>query len=148
MFAVTIFTVCLRKFTLFSWWLLRSELSELVLVAVSRWNSELCWPCVSFQLVALSGSSSFYCICMWLFNKKCHELQWNCQIIIFHFNCCFSMHFDNFKAFFCQQMHSLLKHKMLQLTLKISLYVAPTCFGPFGPSSGSIWRNLAKVTVF
>jgi hypothetical protein len=48
----------------------------------------------------------------------------------------------------CQQMHSLLKHKMLQLTLKISLYVAPTCFGPFGPSSGSIRRNLAKVTVF
>jgi hypothetical protein len=48
----------------------------------------------------------------------------------------------------CQQMHSLLKHKMLQLTLQISLYMAPTCFGPFGPSSGSIRRNLAKVTVF
>jgi hypothetical protein len=48
----------------------------------------------------------------------------------------------------CQQMHSLLKHKMLQFTLKISLYMAPTCFGPFGPSSGSIRRNLAKVTVF
>jgi hypothetical protein len=49
---------------------------------------------------------------------------------------------------FSQQMHSLLKHKMLQLTLKISLYIAPTCFGPFGPSSGSIRRNLAKVRVF
>jgi hypothetical protein len=49
---------------------------------------------------------------------------------------------------FYQQMHSLLKHKMLQLTLKISLYMAPTCFGPFGPSSGNIRRNLAKVTVF
>ena len=48
---------------------------------------------------------------------------------------------------FCQQMHSLLKHKMLQFTLQISLYMAPTCFGPFGPSSGSIRRNLAKVTV-
>jgi hypothetical protein len=45
-------------------------------------------------------------------------------------------------------MHSFLKHKMLQLTLKISLYMAPTCFGPFGPSSGSIRQNLAKVTVF
>jgi hypothetical protein len=45
-------------------------------------------------------------------------------------------------------MHSLLKHKMPQLTLKISLYMAPTCFGPFGPSSGSIRRKLAKVTVF
>jgi hypothetical protein len=45
-------------------------------------------------------------------------------------------------------MHSLLKHKMLQLTLKISLYMAPTCFGPFGPSSGSIRQNVTKVTVF
>jgi hypothetical protein len=26
--------------------------------------------------------------------------------------------------------------------------MAPTYFGPFGPSSGSILRNLAKVTVF
>ena len=31
---------------------------------------------------------------------------------------------------FCQQMHCLLKHKMLQFVLKISLYMAPTCFGP------------------
>jgi hypothetical protein len=26
------------------------------------------------------------------------------------------------------------------------LYTAPTCFGPFGPSSGSTHENLAKVT--
>jgi hypothetical protein len=26
--------------------------------------------------------------------------------------------------------------------------MVPTCFGPLGPSSGSIRRNLAKVTVF
>jgi hypothetical protein len=45
-------------------------------------------------------------------------------------------------------MHSLLKHKMIRRTLKISLYMAPTCFGPFGLSSGSIRQNLAKVTVF
>jgi hypothetical protein len=45
-------------------------------------------------------------------------------------------------------MHSLIKHKMLQLTLKISLYMAPTCVGPFGPSSGGIRQNPAKVTVF
>ena len=32
--------------------------------------------------------------------------------------------------YFCQQMHSLLKHKMLQFVLKISLYMAPACFGP------------------
>jgi hypothetical protein len=37
---------------------------------------------------------------------------------------------------------------MLQLTVKISLYMAPTCFGPFGTSSGSIRLNLAKGTVF
>jgi hypothetical protein len=49
---------------------------------------------------------------------------------------------------FCQQMHSLLKRKMLQLTFKISLYMAPTCFGPFGPSSRSIGRNLVEVTIF
>jgi hypothetical protein len=45
-------------------------------------------------------------------------------------------------------MHFLLKHKMLPLTVKISLYRASTCFGPFGQSSGSIRRNLAKVTFF
>ena len=27
-------------------------------------------------------------------------------------------------------MHFLLKHKMLQIVLKVSLYMAPTCFGP------------------
>jgi hypothetical protein len=48
---------------------------------------------------------------------------------------------------FLPTKHSLLKHKVLQLTLKISLYMVPTCFGPFGPSSGSIRRKLAKVTV-
>ena len=32
--------------------------------------------------------------------------------------------------YFCQQMHCLLKHKMLQFVHKISLYMAPTCFGP------------------
>jgi hypothetical protein len=37
---------------------------------------------------------------------------------------------------------------MIQLTVKVSLYMAPTCFGPFGPSSWSIRQNLAKVTVF
>jgi hypothetical protein len=69
------------------------------------------------------------------------------QTLQVSFNCCFTVHFDKSKAFF-QQIHSLLKHKMLQLTLKISLYMAPTCFGLFGPSSGSIRRNIAKVTVF
>ena len=39
---------------------------------------------------------------------------------------------------FCQQMHFLLKHKMLQFVFKIYLYMAPKCLGPFGPSSGSV----------
>ena len=29
-------------------------------------------------------------------------------------NRCFSVHFDKYKNYFCQQMHCLLKHKMLQ----------------------------------
>jgi hypothetical protein len=33
---------------------------------------------------------------------------------------------------FYQQMHYLLKHKMLQFVFKY-LYMAPTCFGPSGP---------------
>ena len=51
------------------------------------------------------------------------------------------------QSFFCQQMHFLLKHKMLQFIPKISLYTAATCFGPSGLPSGSMQRNLAKVTV-
>jgi hypothetical protein len=47
---------------------------------------------------------------------------------------------------FCQQMHYLLKHKMLQFVFKC-LYMAPTCFGPSGPSSGSIYWNLTEVPV-
>ena len=45
-------------------------------------------------------------------------------------------------------MHCLLKHKMLKFVLKISLYMAPTCFGPFmdHPQGAYDW-SLAKVTV-
>jgi predicted alpha/beta superfamily hydrolase len=43
-------------------------------------------------------------------------------------------------------MHYLLKHKILQFVFKY-LYTAPTCFGPSGPSSGSIYWNLIEVTV-
>ena len=34
---------------------------------------------------------------------------------------------------------------MLQFVFKISPYMAPTCFGPFGPSSGCVRWNFAKV---
>jgi hypothetical protein len=60
---------------------------------------------------------------------------------------CTSRNVSTFSRLLCQQMHSPLKHKMLQLTLKISIYMAPTCFGPFGPSSGSISRNLVELFV-
>jgi hypothetical protein len=80
----------------------------------------------------------FYCICAFYLCIK---------DIIRNFNCCVTVHLLSSKLF-CQQMHSLLKHKMLQLTLKIPLYMDPTCFDPFGPSSGSIRRNLATVTIF
>jgi Na+/alanine symporter len=62
-----------------------------------------------------------------------------------NFNCCFTVHFDKYKIIL-QQMHYLLKHKMLQFVFKC-LYMAPTYFGPSGPSSGSIYWNLTKVTV-
>jgi hypothetical protein len=44
-------------------------------------------------------------------------------------------------------MHNLLKHKMLQFLFKSVPYIAPTCFGPHGPSSGSTYQNLTKVTI-
>jgi hypothetical protein len=43
-------------------------------------------------------------------------------------------------------MHYLLKHKILQFVFKYSFYISPTCFGPIGPSSGSTYQNLTKVT--
>jgi hypothetical protein len=43
-------------------------------------------------------------------------------------------------------MHYLLKCKILQFVFKHFFYIAPTCFGPIGPSSGSTYQNLAKVT--
>jgi hypothetical protein len=43
-------------------------------------------------------------------------------------------------------MHCLLKHKIRQFLFKYFFYIAPTCFGPTGPSSGSTYQNLAKVT--
>jgi hypothetical protein len=43
-------------------------------------------------------------------------------------------------------MHYLLKHKILQFVFKYFFYIAPTCFGHLGPSSGGTYQNLAKVT--
>jgi hypothetical protein len=49
--------------------------------------------------------------------------------------------------FLCQQMHSLLKHKMLQLTLKISLYMGSYMFRSARTIIREIMPYLAKVTV-
>jgi hypothetical protein len=56
------------------------------------------------------------------------------------FNRCSTVHFDKYEIFLVQQMHYLLKHKILQLVFKCLKvhFSAPTCFGPLGPSSGSI----------
>jgi hypothetical protein len=43
-------------------------------------------------------------------------------------------------------MHCLLKYKILQFVFKCIFYLAPTCFGPSGPYSGSTYQNLAEVT--
>jgi hypothetical protein len=40
-------------------------------------------------------------------------------------------------------MHNLLNMKCYSFCLKVS----PTCFGPHGPSSGSTYQNLTKVTI-
>jgi hypothetical protein len=81
---------------------------------------------------------------VWFFGIP-DSFHWICQFATAEVNNCINFEFTKL---FCQQMHSLLKHKMLQLILKISLFMAPTCFGPFGPWSGSIRQDLAKVTVF
>ena len=49
------------------------------------------------------------------------------------------------KLFFYQQMHRLLNIWNVKIYIKIYLIFAPTCFGPFGPSSGSLnwaWLKL------
>jgi hypothetical protein len=53
-----------------------------------------------------------------------------------------------YEIFLVQKMHYLLKHKILRFVFKCLNvhFLAPTCFGPLGPSSGSIHQNLVKVT--
>jgi hypothetical protein len=43
-------------------------------------------------------------------------------------------------------MHYLLKREILQFVFRYFFYIAPTCFGPTGPSSGGAYQNLAEVT--
>jgi hypothetical protein len=58
------------------------------------------------------------------------------------------VHFDKYEIFLVQQMHYLLKHKIIQFVFKCLNvhFSAPTCFGPLGLSSGSIHQNIVKVT--
>jgi hypothetical protein len=63
------------------------------------------------------------------------------------FYCCFTVHFDKFKtslptnAFF-------IKRKMLQLTLKVSLYMGSYMFWSIQTIIREHMPDLAKVTVF
>jgi hypothetical protein len=68
--------------------------------------------------------------------------------VIKNFNRYSTVHFDKYETFLVQQMHYLLKHKILQFVFKCLNvhFSAPTCFGPLGPSSGSTYQDLAKVT--
>jgi len=53
------------------------------------------------------------------------------------FYCC-TVHLDNVKIhFFTTNCTLYWTYKMLKFTLKYLIF-APTCFGPFGPSSGSL----------
>jgi hypothetical protein len=65
----------------------------------------------------------------------------------YNLNCCFSVYFDKYEILSFQQIHNLLKHKMLQFLFKCLSYIAPTCFGPHGPSSGSTYQNLTTVII-
>jgi hypothetical protein len=81
-------------------------------------------------------------------------LQTGCNYVVLerlegrYFNRCSTVHFDKYEIFFVQQMHYLLKHEILHFVFKcLNVHFSnPTCFGPLGPSSGSIHQNLAKVT--
>jgi hypothetical protein len=55
--------------------------------------------------------------------------------IYFDFNRCSTVHFDKYENFLFQQMHYLLKHKILQFVFKcLNVYFsASTCFDPSGP---------------
>ena len=52
------------------------------------------------------------------------------QIFYFFLILVFPCIFDKYKNIFANKCTVLIKHKMLQFVLKISLYMAPTCFGP------------------
>jgi hypothetical protein len=77
---------------------------------------------------------------------------WNVRYTKYHFyiflNRCSTVHFGKYEIFLVQQMHYLLKHKVLQFVFQCLNvhFSAPTCFDPLGPSSGGIHQNLAKVT--
>ena len=59
-----------------------------------------------------------------------HCMQTDQGVILRFSQSLVSLNANKRSFYFCQQMHCLLKHKMLQFVLKISLYMAPTCFGP------------------
>jgi hypothetical protein len=60
----------------------------------------------------------------------------------------FQVTLNHTSNFLCQQMHFLLKHKMLQLTLKISLYVGSYMFWSVRTIIREHMPKLTKVTGF
>ena len=122
-------------------WMLIAWLKSIILVydillCSLLWNQECFFTyLIQFHLLALQ-----FCLCIL---AKCKLGQF----------CSFKNVYSgvakkkSVQDYFANKCTFLLKHKMLKFVFKISPNMAPTCFGPFGPSSGSIQWNLAKVTV-
>jgi hypothetical protein len=54
-------------------------------------------------------------------------------------------HWYFIKITFTNECTFYLTNKMWKFTIETSIHLPPTCFGPFGPPSGSLWWSLLKL---
>jgi hypothetical protein len=87
------------------------------------------FSCENYFTLSIIKNITEYLLCMY-----CRQISF--QIHIF------------FSKLLCQQMHSSLKHKMLQRTLKISLYMGSYKFRSVRTIIREHMPDLAKVPVF
>jgi hypothetical protein len=65
------------------------------------------------------------------------------------FNCCLSVHVDNYTIIIPTKCTRSLLLKSQDITIcNFVLYFAPTCFNPRGSSSGAQCQCLAKVIIY